>query len=91
MSQALALPEGWIPVANPPSLFRRYEFVCYAETRKFLDGLARLSEETRIYPDLGFGKTYVNVTLRGADGAMPSSTEIQYAQRAAGTAVTGAP
>jgi pterin-4a-carbinolamine dehydratase len=82
MADTLAIPEGWKPVTNPPSLFKRYEFASYARTREFLDRLMLISEESRIFPDLGFGKTYVNVTLRGEGSAMPSSPEIEYASRA---------
>jgi pterin-4a-carbinolamine dehydratase len=88
MSHTLAIPEGWKPVTSPPSLFRRFEFACYAETREFLDRLTLISEESRIYPDLGFGKTFVNVTLRGEDGAMPAGPEIDYAGRANTMAVS---
>jgi pterin-4a-carbinolamine dehydratase len=91
MTETLAIPDGWKSVASPPSLFRRYEFACYAETREFLDRLGLLSEETRIYPDLGFGKTYVNVTLRGNGTAMPSHPEIEFAGRASTMAVAGLP
>jgi pterin-4a-carbinolamine dehydratase len=89
MSEALPLPAGWKPVSNPPSLFCRYEFVNYAETREFLDGLTLLSEEMRLFPDLGFGKTYVNVTIHGPDGQMPGPAEIHFAARAACLSVAG--
>jgi pterin-4a-carbinolamine dehydratase len=82
MTETLAIPDGWKSVTSPPSLFKRYEFATYAETREFLDRLALLSEETGLFPDLGFGKTYANVTLRGTGTAMPSTLEIEYAGRA---------
>ena len=85
MAETLTMPPGWKLVAHPPSLFRRYEFASYAETREFLDGLTLLSEETLLFPDLGFGKTYVNVTLR-ADGGAPSPADLDYAARAAALA-----
>jgi 4a-hydroxytetrahydrobiopterin dehydratase len=62
-------PEGWTEVERPPSLYRRFEFAAYSETRAFLDRLAGLSEETGLYPDLSFARTYVNVTVHGTDGA----------------------
>jgi pterin-4a-carbinolamine dehydratase len=83
MSSALALPKGWKPVEHPPSLFRRFEFASYAETRAFLDHLADLSKQTGIYPDLGFGRTHVNVTLHGTDGGPPGAGEVDFASRAA--------
>ncbi len=91
MTDTLAIPEGWRPVTSPPSLFRRFEFTCYAETREFLDQLSLISEESRIYPDLGFGRTYVNVTLRGEGSAMPAGAEIDFAGRANTMAVSGLP
>jgi pterin-4a-carbinolamine dehydratase len=91
MTDTLAIPEGWKAVTSPPSLFRRFEFASYAYTREFLDGLALISEESRVYPDLGFGKTYVNVTLRGEGSAMPAKPEIDFAGRANTMAVSGLP
>jgi pterin-4a-carbinolamine dehydratase len=91
MSETLAVPDGWKSVTSPPSLFKRYEFASYAHTREFLDRLGLLSEETRLYPDLGFGKTYVNVTLRGNGSNLPSHPEIEYAGRANTMAVAGVP
>jgi pterin-4a-carbinolamine dehydratase len=77
------LPDGWDRVAAPASLFRRYEFGSYRQTRAFLDGLAALSDETGLFPDLGFGTTYVNVTLYGAGGSAPGDNELQFAIRTA--------
>jgi len=82
MTETLTVPPGWKLVAHPPSLFRRYEFGSYPETREFLDALALLSEETSLFPDLGFGKTYVNATLRAADGGVPTDADLDYAARA---------
>ena len=79
MSETLPPPEGWTLVAKPPSLFRRYTFAAYAETRTFLDRLAGLSEATGLYPDLGFGKTYVNLTIHGEGGAMPGALAVEFA------------
>jgi pterin-4a-carbinolamine dehydratase len=89
MYAALSLPAGWKTVQTPPSLFRRFEFGSYQDTRAFLDRLSDLSQETGLYPDLGFGKTYVNVTVYGRDGGLPGSDEIEFASRAAAFAVPG--
>lgn len=62
-------PEHWKTVGKTRSITRRFEFENYAATRGFLDQLAALSEETGLYPDLGFAKTYVNVTLPADDEA----------------------
>ena len=45
-------------------LERRYEFESYNATRDFLDRLGEFSETTQRFPDISFGKTYVNITLR---------------------------
>jgi pterin-4a-carbinolamine dehydratase len=89
MSAPLPVPEGWEAVQHPPSLFRRFQFASYRDTRAFLDRLAALSEETRLYPDLGFGPTHVNVTLYGPDGAAPGDQELGFASRVAGLALPG--
>jgi pterin-4a-carbinolamine dehydratase len=82
MSDTLPIPEGWRLVARPPSVFRRFQFDAYAQTRTFLDRLASLSESTGLYPDLGFGPTYVNVTIHGQGGVMPGEPELAFASRA---------
>ena len=64
----------------PPILTRRFEFESYAETRSFLDGIARLSEEAGLYPNLSFGKTYVSVTI-DADGKKIGPDLIALAQK----------
>jgi pterin-4a-carbinolamine dehydratase len=89
MCATLSSPEGWKTVQAPPSLFRRFEFGSYPDTRAFLERLSALSQETGLYPDLGFGTTYVNVTVYGRDGGMPGSGEIEFASRAAALAVPG--
>jgi pterin-4a-carbinolamine dehydratase len=75
--------DGWQKVAHPPSLFRRYEFQSYSHTREFLERLASLSKESSLYPDLGFGKTHVNVTIHATGGGLPTEAEIDFARRAA--------
>jgi len=83
MVATLPLPEGWKAVDQPPSLFRRFQFGSYRDTRAFLDRLAALSEETSLYPDLGFGPTHVNVTVYGSDGKAPGDRELDFAGKAA--------
>jgi pterin-4a-carbinolamine dehydratase len=87
MFATLSLPEGWKAVQVPPSLFRRFEFTSYPDTRAFLERLGALSKETGLYPDLGFGTTYVNVTVYGKDGETPGGREIEFAGRAAALAI----
>lgn len=76
------LPEGWETRGKPPTLFRRFTFGNYAETRTFLDALAQLSEETGIHPqNINFGTTYVNITLEAEDRKELTETEHALATR----------
>ena len=54
----------WKERERPNRLERRYEFQNYDETRDFLDKLGKLCEERNRFPDISFGKTYVNLTLK---------------------------
>ncbi|HVM13373.1 MAG TPA: hypothetical protein VM287_03485 [Egibacteraceae bacterium] len=74
-------PEGWTEVETPSSLYRRFVFTAYPETRAFLERLAGLSKETGLYPDLSFSRTYVNVTVYGSDGAVGAEAR-EFAARA---------
>lgn len=60
------IPE-WQRQDLPPMLTRRFEFGSYQETRRFLDGVARLAEAARHYPSISFGKTYASISI-DADG-----------------------
>lgn len=82
MTMETRWPEGWTEVERPPSLYRRFEFAAYSETRVFLDRLAGLSKETGLYPDLSFARTYVNVTVYGPDGADVDDEARRFAARA---------
>lgn len=59
----------WQERARPARLEGRYEFDSYDALRDFLDAAADLSEREGYYPDMGFGKTYVNVTIHTEEGA----------------------
>ena len=59
--------ENWKKKNRPVCLERRFEFACYEETRDFLDKLGELSEKINQFPDISFGKTYVNITIRPND------------------------
>ena len=54
-----------VPPERQQPLNRRFEFASYAETRQFLDQMADLSKREGYYPDVSFGKTYVNVSIDG--------------------------
>lgn len=57
------MSDQWQERNRPMRLERRYQFPDYDTLRDFLDRAADLSEETGFYPDMGFGRDYVNVTI----------------------------
>ena len=61
------MSQQWQERARPQRLERRYQFVDYASLRDFLDRAAALSEREGLYPDMGFGRDYVNMTIHGDD------------------------
>lgn len=67
----------WQERKRPNRLERRYDFPDYATLRDFLDRAADLSESEGYYPDMGFGRDYVNVTIHADEGA----GELSEAQR----------
>lgn len=76
------LPEGWQTRGRPPTLFRRFEFAEYRQTRDFLDALAALAEELGLHPqNINFGTTYVNVTLEAVEGGILGEPEYLFAAR----------
>jgi 4a-hydroxytetrahydrobiopterin dehydratase len=75
-------PKGWTEGKQPPVLYRRFEFAAYPEARAFLDRLADLSKETGLYPDLSFGRTYVNVTVYGSGESGVGAEAREFAARA---------
>ncbi len=63
----------WKERTRPNRLERRFEFSTYEATRDFLDRLGELSERVQRFPDISFGRTYVNITLR------PDGTDLNEA------------
>jgi 4a-hydroxytetrahydrobiopterin dehydratase len=55
--------QQWQERPRPARLEGRYEFENYPSLRDFLDRAAELSEREGLYPDMGFGRDYVNVTI----------------------------
>ena len=55
---------SWTHRQRPERLERRLEFADYEATRLFLERLEALSERTGRFPDISFGRTYVNLTVR---------------------------
>jgi 4a-hydroxytetrahydrobiopterin dehydratase len=58
------MDQPWTQRARPDRLERRIEFDDYETTRTFLERLNALSEQEGRFPDISFGRTYVNLTLR---------------------------
>ena len=59
--------ESWNHRQRPERLERRLEFADYDATRGFLERLETLSQQTGRFPDISFGRTYVNLTVRPLD------------------------
>jgi 4a-hydroxytetrahydrobiopterin dehydratase len=57
------MSDQWQERLRPVRLERRYEFPDYASLRDFLDRAADVSEREGLFPDMGFGRDYVNVTI----------------------------
>ena len=55
--------QTWEERERPARLEARYEFDSYRALRDFLDAAAQLSEKEDLYPDMGFGRDYVNITI----------------------------
>lgn len=72
------MDQPWTP--RPKSeqadrLERRIEFVNYEATRLFLEQLNALSEQQQRFPDISFGRTYVNLTVRSDEDGTPIGAE----------------
>ena len=57
------MSEQWQERNKPARLERRYLFEDYNTLRDFLERGAVLSERENLFPDMGFGKDYVNITI----------------------------
>ncbi len=76
--------DKWKQKTRPVCLEKRFEFENYSATRDFLDRLGAMSEELERFPDISFGKTYVNITLRpdsDEEGAQISEADHDFAKR----------
>ena len=71
---------GWLERKRPVCLECRFEFETYDATRDFLDKLGEHSEATQRFPDISFGRTYVNITIRPDDDGPDS--QLSEAERA---------
>ncbi|MGV8990413.1 MAG: 4a-hydroxytetrahydrobiopterin dehydratase [Thiobacillus sp.] len=76
------IPEGWEARGKPPTLFRRFGFERYSETREFLDAVAALSDEAGLHPNnINFASTYVNITLESGETGELGDPELGLAKR----------
>jgi 4a-hydroxytetrahydrobiopterin dehydratase len=74
--------QQWQERNRPMRLERRYEFQDYNTLRDFLDRAADLSEREGLFPDMGFGRDYVNITIHVDDGEeMLSDDKHRFAQQ----------
>ncbi len=62
------MSQQWQERNRPARLEKRYEFQDYDALRDFLDRAADLSEKEGYYPDMGFGRDYVNITIHVEEG-----------------------
>lgn len=74
------LPDGWESRGRLPTLFKRFEFGSYSETRAFLDALTALADEAGLHPqNINFARTYVNITLDANDKGELGEAELRLA------------
>lgn len=71
------MSDQWQERKRPVRLERRYQFDDYSTLRDFLDNAAEISERIDFFPDMGFGKDYVNITIHLIEG----ETELSDLQR----------
>jgi len=74
------MKDNWQERNRPERLEGRYEFKNYNLLRDFLDRAAELSEREGLYPDMGFGRDYVNITIHmGEDAISLNNTQRRFA------------
>lgn len=74
--------DTWKQRSRPNRLEGRFEFASYEETRDFLDKLGVFTEKANKFPDISFGRTYVNITVRSEnedDTAELTDAEFNFA------------
>ena len=59
--------QGWRQKKRPKCLEKRFEFQSYEKNRDFLDALGDFCEKANRFPDISFGKTYANITIRPSE------------------------
>lgn len=74
------MKKEWKERKRPNRLENQYQFDDYEDLRDFLDRAAELSEKEDFYPDMGFGRDYVNVTIHAPeDGESVTDQQRQFA------------
>jgi pterin-4a-carbinolamine dehydratase len=74
--------QQWKERQRPARLEGRYEFDSYGALRDFLDSAAELSEREGYYPDMGFGRDYVNITIHANENESElSANQHRFAQQ----------
>ena len=74
------MTNDWKERKRPNRLENQYQFEDYETLRDFLDLAAELSEKEEYYPDMGFGRDYVNVTIHAPeDGDAVTDEQRQFA------------
>ena len=74
------MSDNWTRRERPERLEARVEFPDYDATRTFLEEAAEISSQEEIYPDISFGRTYVNLTLHSGEGVGIGAAEERYAR-----------
>lgn len=70
----------WNERNRPNLLEKQYQFEDYEALRDFLERAADLSEKLDYYPDMGFGRDYLNVTIHAPeDGDTVTEEQRQFA------------
>ena len=75
------MSDSWQERSRPVRLEKRFRFPDYDALRDFLDRAADLSERVDYYPDMGFGRDYLNVTIHADDGDTELSEDRQRLSR----------
>ena len=60
------MSDKWRERNKPARLERRYSFENYTALSEFLERAAEISERDDLFPDMGFGKDYVNITIHAS-------------------------
>jgi len=72
------MDQPWTQRSRPDRFERRVEFDDYEATRVFLERLNDLSDRLDKFPDISFGRTYVNLTVRPEEGQVFGEAEQSF-------------